>query len=98
LGVDRRAVGVVAGQASGAAEEGEGSVWILVHPDPCLDVVVAMAVGRDLRAQPAVAHRIVVADDALCVDAEDLVEGACEGHEGGALALGREREAGVVDR
>ena len=57
-----------------------------------------MSVGRDLQAQPAVAHGVVVADDALCVDAEDVVEGACEGHEGGALVLGRGREAGVVER
>ena len=42
-------------------------------------------------------HGVVVADDALCVDAEDVVERAGEGDEGGAkLVLGRGREAGVV--
>ena len=97
-GFDGLAVGGVAGEASRPVEEGECAVGILVHPDPCLDVVVSMAVGWDLQGQPAIAHGVVVADDTVCVDAEDVVERACEGHEGGALALGRGGEAGVVER
>ena len=92
------AIGVVAGQTSGAVEEGKGSVWILEHPDPCLDVVVAVSIGWDLQAQPAVAHGVVVADGALCVDAEDLVQRACEGDEGGPFGFGRGCKAGVVER
>ena len=64
-------------------------------PDLGLDVVAAVAVGRELQAESAIAHGVVVGDGALCVDAED-VERAREGHEGGALGLGRHLEAGVV--
>ena len=53
-----------------------------MHPDPRLDVVVAMAVGRELQAEPAIAHGVVVGDGALLLDAEDVVERAGEGDEG----------------
>ncbi len=77
-------------------EDGEGAVGVFVDPDPCLDVVAAMAVGRDRQHQAFVAHGIVVGDGALLLHAEDVVEGTGEGHEGGALGFRRHREAGVV--
>ena len=43
-----------------------------------------------------VAHGVVVSDGAVLVDAQDVVERAGEGDEGGALVLGRGGEAGVV--
>ena len=76
-------------------EDGERAVGILVHPDPGLDVVAAMAGGGICRAQ-RVAHGVVVADGALLLDAEDIVERACEGTKAEPFDLGREREAGVV--
>ena len=62
-------------------EEGEGSVWILVDPDPGLDVVVSGWGGGDLEDAPFVAHGVVAGDYALCVQAEDVVDlvGADEG-------------------
>ena len=53
-GFDGLAVGGVAGEASGPVEEGEGSVWILVDPDPGLDVVVSGWGGGDLEDAPFV--------------------------------------------
>ena len=53
-------------------EEGEGSVWILVDPDPGLDVVVSGWGGGDLEDAPFVAHGVVAGDCALCVQAEDV--------------------------
>ena len=79
-------------------EEGEGSVWILVDPDPGLDVVVSGWGGGDLEDAPFVAHGVVAGDCALCVQAEDVVDlvGVFEGHEGAVVELGRGREAAVV--
>ena len=88
----------VAGEASGPVEEGEGSVWILVDPDPGLDVVVSGRGGGDLEDAPFVAHGVVAGDCALCVQAEDVVDlvGADEGHEGAVFEFGRGGEAAIV--
>ena len=85
---------LVAGQASGSVEDGERAVGILVHPDRGLDVVAAMAVGGELQEPALVAHGVVVSDGALLLDAEDIVERACEGDEGRAFDLGREWRSG----
>ena len=77
-------------------EDGQRAVGILVHPDRGLDVVAAMAVGGELQEPALVAHGVVVRDGALLLDAEDIVERACEGDEGRAFDLGRGGEAGVV--
>ena len=69
-----------------------------MHPHTRLDVVVAMAVGRDLQAQALVAHRVVVADDAVVLPAEDIRQIAGEGDEGRAGVFGRPGEAAVVGR
>ena len=55
-------------------EEGESAVWILVHPDRGLDVVVSDRGGGDLQDPSFVAHGVVVRDHALCVQAQDLVD------------------------
>ena len=55
-------------------EEGECAVWILVHPDRGLDVVVSDRAGGDLQEPSFVAHGVVVRDHALCVQAQDLVD------------------------
>ena len=60
-------------------EDGERAVGILVHPDRGLDVVAAVAVGGELEDPALVAHGVVVRDGALLLDAEDIVERACEG-------------------
>jgi len=58
---------------------------------------VPAAALRQLQEELAVAHGIVVGDDALVLDAQDVVPGAAvSGHEGGAGLQGGNREAGIV--
>ena len=63
---------------------------------------MTMAVLGDLQNPTAIAHRVVVADHAILLDRQRVVEGAGgpthEGHEGRALGFGRHGEAGVVTR
>ena len=60
LGFGGLAVGPVSLQAPGAVEDGQRSVWILVHPDRGLDVVAAVAVSGELQDLALVAHGVVV--------------------------------------
>ena len=53
-------------------EYGEMAVGVFVDPDPGLDVVVAVPVRGDLQDQPLVAHRVVIADDAVFLDTQDV--------------------------
>ena len=45
---------------------------MFVHPDLAPDVMMPVLVGRDLEDAALVAHRVVVADGALLLDAEDV--------------------------
>src|SRR5918994_6731141 len=81
--VGQSAVGMVAGQTAGAVEDGEPAIGILMDPDLALDVMVTMAVGRDLKHAPLVAHGVVVAHHAFLLDAQDVGE-ITPGHEGTA--------------
>ena len=58
-----------------------------MHPDRGLDVVAAVAVGGELEHPALVAHGVVVSDGALLLDAEDIVERACEGDDIGWRAV-----------
>ena len=59
----------IAGQSPRAVEHGKGAVRVLMDPDPGLDVVVTVPIGRDLQDPVAVANGIVVTDDPLLMDA-----------------------------
>ena len=74
------------------------AVAVFVDPGPGLDVVVAVPVLGDLQDEPMEAHRVVVADGALLLDAEDVVQVAGKRHEGLSRLLGRNGEAFVVLR
>jgi hypothetical protein len=86
------------GQAPRAVKDGEGAIRIGVNPHRRLDVVVTVAVGRDLQGAVLVAHGVVVADLAFLLNAEDVVEITGEGDERRAGLLGSAGEAGVVAR
>ena len=53
-------------------EDGEAAVGIVVHPHGRLDVVVAVAVGRDLQAEAPVDDTVVAADLAVLLDVNSL--------------------------
>jgi hypothetical protein len=70
-----------------------------MHLDPGSDEMRAHRALRDLQLQRPVGDAIVVADLALLLNAQDLVEiDARNGREGRAFARRLNREAGVVGR
>ena len=71
---EKNAVSVVAADAARPMEDGERAVGIDVDLDPRLDEVRPHRAFRDLQLQRAVGDAIVVADLALLLDAQDLVE------------------------
>ena len=94
-----RSVLVVASDAPRPVEDGVGAVGIDVDLDPRLDEMRAHWAFGDLELERAVGDAIVLADLALLLDAQDLVEiDARNGREGRALAGRIDGEAGVVLR
>ncbi len=90
MGFERLARGPVSRQATGAVEDRQGAVGILMRPHRGLDVVVA--VGRNLQRHPLVAHAVVIADKALFLHAQMVVRRASEGNEGPPSASKRSRQ------
>jgi hypothetical protein len=94
-----RSVLVVASDAPRPVEDGVGAVGIDVDLDPRLDEMRAHWAFGDLELERPVGDAIVLADLALLLDAQDLVEiDARNGREGRALAGRIDGEAGVVLR
>jgi hypothetical protein len=88
---------VVAADASGPVEDGVGAVGVDVDLDPRLDEMRAHRALRDLELERAVGDAIVMADLALLLRAQDVVEvDAGNGGEGRAFPGRRNRETGVV--
>ena len=79
-------------------EDGERAVGVLVDADAGFDVVGALGSGGELQDPLTVADGVVAGDDALFVQAEDVVDlvGPGQGDEGRAVEFGRDREAAVV--
>ena len=96
--VQERACGRIARQTPRAVEDGERAIRVLVNSHCRLDVVVTVAVGGDLQDAVLIAHRIVVADDPLLLNAEDIREEAGERHERRAGILGSAGERGIMAR
>ena len=69
-----RSVLVVAADAARPVEHGVGAVGVDVDLDPRLDEMGPHRAFRDLELQRAVGDAIVMADLALLLDAQDLVE------------------------
>ena len=82
-GLDGPAFGAVAGQAPGAVEDGEGAVGVFVNSHPGADEVGAGRVLGQPQDMAVVAHGVVVADDALLLAAQDVLDlGQAGRHEG----------------
>ena len=80
-------------------KDGVRAVRIKVDFDPRLDEVRPHRAFRDLQFERPKRHAVVVADLALLLHAQDLVEiDAGNGREGSAFACGRDGEAGIVRR
>ena len=94
--IDHDALRIVIGEAVRSPEHRQGAVRVFVEAPPGAHEVLTQRQRRDLQAEPLPLDGVVVADDALFLDAEDLAPGLGGiGDEGGALLL-RHREAGIV--
>ena len=94
---DQGAVGPVAGPAPGAVEEGQRLVRVLVHPHLGLDIVGSGGARWQLERTAVVTVRVVVADDALLLAAEDVADLLEAGrYEGAGGLLGGLGEADVL--
>src|SRR6266852_5259127 len=63
--IDRPAVWVETSQAAWPIEDGELPIRVLMHPHGRLDIVVTMALRRDLQGEAFPDHAIVAADPGL---------------------------------
>ena len=87
IGLPERSFLVVAADAARSMKDGVGAVGVDVDLDPRLDEMGPHRAFRDLELQRAVGDAIVMADLALLLDAQDLVEvDAGNGGEGRAFA------------
>jgi hypothetical protein len=92
-----RSLVVVAADAARPMEEGVRAVGVDVDLDPRPDEMRPHRALRDLELERPVGDAIVMADLALLLDAQDLVEiDARNRRESGAFAGRRDGEAGVV--
>ena len=88
---------VVAADAAGPVKDGVRAVGIEMGPDPRLDEMRAHRAFRDLELPRAVGDAVVMADPALLLNAQDLVEiDGGNGRQGRAFAGRRNGEARVV--
>jgi hypothetical protein len=88
---------IKAGEAARAVEDGEPAVRVLMHAHGGADIVVAMALRRNLQTAAVPGDAIVGADHAILLDAQHVLERPADiGHEGRARLGRRHREAGVV--
>ena len=69
-----------------------------MNTDAGLDVMMAMAVLRDLQHQVAVMHRFVIADNAVLLNPEDVTQIAGEEHKCTVVAHKLNGKVGVVVR
>ena len=97
--LDVRVIGTSSRPLTRAVEDGQRGVGILVHPHRRLDVVMAMALRRDLQALARPHDAVVAADLARRLDAQHLAQRhAGIGHEGAARLGRRHGEACIVIR
>ncbi len=74
---------VIAANASWSVEDAVGAIGVVADPDIGLDEMRPERTFRDLQLEAVERHAIVVADLAVFLDTEDLVEiYAGDGHEG----------------
>src|SRR5512147_183189 len=98
-GIDDPALRVVVGEAVRPPKHRQPTVWVFVDADLGPDEVRTQRRRRDLQGELFPLDGVVVADDALFLDAEDLAPAAGSvGDEGGALLFRRLGKAGVVLR
>lgn len=97
MGIGDGAEGVVVGEPVWPPADGEAAIGIFEDAHLGAREVGTQRRWRDLQAEPLPLHGVVVADDALFLDAEDIAPrlGGI-GDEGGAVLLCSDREAGIV--
>jgi hypothetical protein len=79
---------IEAGKTARPVEDGEPSVGILVHAHSGADVMMAMALGRNLEAAAVPGDAVVGADHAILLDTEHVLDRPAD--------IGHERRAGLI--
>ena len=80
--IDQASVRLVVGQPPWAVEDRKPAIRVFVHAHGHLDEVMPVALLGNLKHTSLVAHRVVLADHTLLLDAQDVVERPDVGHEG----------------
>jgi hypothetical protein len=80
-------------------ENGDAAVMVLTDFDPCLDEMRPQRAGWNLKFQPVERYAIVIANLALFLNAEDLLEiDAGDGHKRAAFLLRLDGKPRIVSR
>src|SRR3954452_14765325 len=72
--IDQASVRLVVGQPPWAVEDRKPAIRVFVHAHGHLDEVMPVALLGNLEHTSLVAHRVVLADHTLVLDAQDVVE------------------------
>src|SRR5579872_6467319 len=95
--IDRCSLGIEGGQAARPIEDGKPAIRIVVNAHGGLDVVMAMALRRDLPGPPIPADAVVAADLAVLLDAQHVLERPTDiGQEGGSRLGSGHGRSGIV--
>ena len=95
-GLDQSAIRVVACQAPGAVEHGQGPIRIFVHSHRDLHVMEPMGVLRDLEALAVRVDGVILGHDPLLVHTQDLGEIRADPRDEGGTRFGRSYHKSVV--
>ena len=76
--IDRASLLVEADETARPVKDGESAVGIFVHAYAGANVVMAMALGRNLQAAPVPGDAIVAAHHTILLDAEHIIERAAD--------------------
>lgn len=87
-GLEQPAIWLVARQAPGAMEHGQGASGILVDPDRDLHVMEPVRVLRNLQAPALIPHRIVLGHDPRFLHAQNISEVCADPRDEGRPGFG----------
>ena len=95
-GLDQPAIRVVACQAPGAMEHGQGPIRIRVDPDRDLHIMEPVRILRNLQAQALLPHGVILGHDPLVLHTENLGEVRADPRDEGGARFGRPHHKSVV--
>ena len=95
-GLDQPAIRVVACQAPGAVEHGQGPIQIFMDPHRDFHIMEPVGVLRDLEALAVLVHGVILGHDPLLVHTQDLGEIRADPRDEGGTRFRRSYHKSVV--